>query len=171
MTEDTSTNPTIQLNAATNPSIMALQTQIQVMQSGMQAMMNQMQQIQNGGGNNHVGGRNGGRQGGCFQGCGRGRGRGCGRGWGNQNPFIQNSTHNPFLQQNQNPFQQQQQFQQQRQRSCNRYCFTHRMCGHTSNICNNPVHNHNWGMPLPKTRWAAVRQALDRLGRSLFIIS
>ena len=113
------------------------------MQSGMQAMMGQMQQfMQGGGGNNHVGGRNGGRRGG--RGQGRGRGRGRGRGGGPQNPFIQNFAENPFLQQNQNPFQQQQQYQQQRPRSYTRYCFTHGMCGHTSNICNNPATNHNW---------------------------
>ena len=107
ITEDTSLAPTINLNAAVDPTIAALQTQMQTMQTGMNAMMNQMQQMVQGGGqqnshqqNSYQGGRHGGRS------RGRGRGRG-GRGGRNpQNPFVQNFSNNPFLQQSAtNPFQ------------------------------------------------------------------
>ena len=100
MTDDLSLDPTIHLNAATDPITAALQTQMQNMQSGMQAMLGQIQQFVQGCGNNQ-----GGRHGGCAQGgCGRGRGRG----WGQQqqNSLIQNFAENPFLQQYQNLFQQ-----------------------------------------------------------------
>ena len=86
------------------------------------------------------GGRCGGRGGRA-----RGRGRGGHGRFGTQTPFgQQNQQTNPFVQnqqQNQTPFLQ---LQQQYPRTFTRYCWTHGMCGHTSNICNKPAQNHRY---------------------------
>ena len=119
-----------------DPTIATLQTQVQQLQT----TMIQMQQMLTNQAPPHFKHQNkfnyGGRNGGHGRGRGRGRnyGHDCGRVWGqppdsNYNPFVQHNS-NPFLQQNQNPFQQ----QQQQPRFFSHYYFTHRICGHTSNM-------------------------------------
>ena len=149
-TDDTSLTPTIQMNAVTDSTVITMQQQIQQLQQ----MISQMQPNQHNGQfqqqqfqgyqryNDGCGGRCEGRGGAR----GRGRGRG-GRGrFNTQNAFVQqNQQPNPFFQnhqqnQQQNPFLQQQ--QQGFPRTYNRYCWSHGMCGHTSNICNRPLPGH-----------------------------
>ena len=148
-TDDTSLTPTVQMNAISDNTVTTMQQQILQLQQMIQNMQptqnNQFQQNQ--GYQRFPGGR-GGRRGGRG-GRGRGRGRyGQGR-FGNQNPFGQQNQqncriqqNNPFVQnqdQNQNPF-----LQQQTPRTFTRYCWSHGMCGHTSNICNRPAQNHRY---------------------------
>ena len=148
-TDDTSLTQQIQVNAVTDGTVLAMQKQI----DQLTQMISQMQPNQQGGqqyrqqeyqGYQRFRGGRGGRRGGRNTG---GRGRGRGRGQFNANPFNSNQTQNqnPFQQnQQQNPFQNQFQQQQRPPRSFERYCWTHGMCGHTSNICNRPGWNHNY---------------------------
>ena len=144
-TDDTSLTPTVQMNAISDNTVTTMQQQILHLQqliASMQSPQNtpfqqaQLYQRYTGG----WGGRRGGRGGRA-----RGRGRGGHGRFGTQTPFgQQNQQPNPFIpnqQQNQTPFLP---LQQQYTRTFTRYCWTHGLCGHTSNICNKPAQNHRY---------------------------
>ena len=143
-TNDTSLTPTIQMNAISDSTVTTMQQQIlqlQQMIAQMQPNQQNGQFQQQQGYQGYIGGR-GGRRGGRG---GRAHGRGLGyRGrFSNQNTFgQQNQQNNPFVQNQQNNPLSRNQQQQEYPRTFTRYCWSHGMCGHTSNICNRPAPGH-----------------------------
>ena len=142
-TKDSSLASTLQMNTiATDPTLISMQQQITqltelITQMGNNQENNQgqfQQQQQHFQHNNHFQGRFG-RGCGCERGRGRGRryGRGQGRGRGRYKQQQQIS----FIQNNPNPFQHYPQ-------ASPRCCWSHGMCGHTSNICNTLAPGHCW---------------------------